>query len=121
MTMSLATLTDERDVVLEMWAESIIEMHRFSCDEDRILARWDEDDVDALMPSSDDLAAIGFDIVGLAKALEAGLSAEMFGKAYPLLDVAEFNIALVSRGAGLDIALFNEGMEHLADMAAECA
>lgn len=121
MTMSLATLTDERDVVLEMWAESIIEMHRFSCDADRILARWDEEDVDALMPSSDDLAAIGIDIVGLAKALEAGLDAELFGKAYRLFDIAEFNRALVLHGAGLDITLYNEGMAHLADIAAERA
>jgi len=121
MTMSNATEVGDRNAVLEMWAESIIEMHRFGCDADRVLARWDEDDVDALMPSADDLDDIGFDIVGLAKALEAGLNAELFGKAYRLLDIAEFNLALVARGAGLDITLYNEGLDHLADMAAECA
>jgi hypothetical protein len=104
--------------MLEQWADAVIDRHRFGCDEDRVLARWDESDVDALMPSSDDLSEIGFDIVGLAKALESGLNAELFGKAYRLLDITEFNVALA---AGLDIALYNEGLDHLADIAAEDA
>ncbi len=68
------------------------------------------------MPSADDLTDLGFDVVGLATALEAGLDSALFGKAYPLVDVAEFNLAL---SAGLDIALYNEGLDHLADMVAD--
>ncbi len=101
--------------ILEMWADGVIDHHRFASEEDRILARFE--DTDTLMPSADDLSEIGFDVVGLAKALEAGLNPELFGKAYPLVDVAEFNIALA---AGLDIALYNEGLDHLADIVAEC-
>ena len=100
--------------ILEMWADGVIDHHRFASDEDRILSRFE--DTDTVMPSADDLTAIGFDVVGLAKALEAGLNSELFGKAYPLVDVAEFNIAL---SAGLDIPLYNEGLDHLADMATE--
>jgi hypothetical protein len=119
MTMSLATDTAERDAVLELWAESTIEMHRFGCDADRVLARWDEKDVDALMPTPEALGDLGFDIVGLAKALEAGLNAELFGKAYRLLDIDAFNQALVAQGAGFDISLYNEGL--LAGLVNECA
>ncbi len=118
MTMSLATIAPERDVVLEQWADSVIEAHRFGSSVDRVLARWDEEDVDAVMPSSDDLASFGFDIVGLAKALEAGLDPVLFGKAYRLLDLDEFNQVLVAHGAGLDITLYNEGLAHLAEIAA---
>jgi hypothetical protein len=100
--------------ILEMWADGVIDHHRFASDEDRILSRFEE--TDTVMPSADDLTDIGFDVVGLATALEAGLNPELFGKAYRLVDVAEFNIALA---AGLDIALYNEGLDHLADMATE--
>lgn len=117
MTMSLATIAPERDAVLELWAESTIDSHRFGSDADRVLARWDEGDADVLMPSADELGAFGFDIVGLAKALQGGLNAELFGKAYRLLDIAEFNRVLVAQGAGLDITLYNEGLEHLAEVA----
>lgn len=121
MTLSNTTAAvGDRDAVLEMWADATIEMHRFGSDADRVLARW-EGDADALMPSADDLDAIGFDVVGLARALEAGLNAELFGKAYRLLDIDEFNRALIAHGAGLDISLYNEGMDHLADMACERA
>ena len=102
--------------ILEMWADGVIDHHRFASDEDRILSRFE--DTDTVMPSADDLSAIGFDVVGLATALEAGLNPELFGKAYRLVDVTEFNIALA---AGLDIALYNEGLDHLADIVAECA
>ena len=100
--------------IIALWADGVIEHHRFANDEDRILARYE--DTDTVMPSADDLENIGFDVVGLATALEAGLDPVLFGKAYPLVDVAEFNLALA---AGLDIALYNEGLDHLADMVAE--
>jgi hypothetical protein len=120
--MSHATVVvADRNDVLEMWADSVIDSRRFSSVEDRLLARYDEEDVDALMPSADELSDIGFDVVGLAMALEAGLDAEMFGKAYSLLDIAEFNIKLLTLGAGMDIALYNEGLSHLADIVAERA
>jgi|688.fasta_scaffold563400_1 hypothetical protein len=121
MTMSFDTTAQERDSVLELWAESIIEMHRFGCDADRVLSRWDENDVDALMPSSDELSDCGFDIVGLAKALEAGLNAELFGKAYRLIDITDFNQAFVAHGAGLEISFHNEELARKVDMLAECA
>ena len=122
MTMSNATVSGAmtRDDVLEMWAESVIEQRRFSTEEDRVLARY-ESDYPSLMPSADDLGDMGFDIYGLARALEAGLDAELFGKAYSLIDISEFNISLVALGAGLDISLYNEGLEHLADIVAERA
>ncbi len=120
MTMSRATVVVDRSDVLEMWADSVVENRRYSTVEDRILARY-ESDYPSLMPSSDELSDMGFDIIGLAMALEAGLDAEMFGKAYSLLDVAEFNIKLLTLGAGMDIALYNEGLSHLADIVAERA
>ena len=107
-----ATIIDP--AIAALWAEGVIEHHRFASDEDRILARYEE--TDTVMPSADDLENIGFDVVGLATALEAGLNPTLFGKAHPLVDVAEFNIAMA---AGLDIDLFNEGLDHLADMVAE--
>ena len=100
--------------ITALWAEGVIEHHRFASNEDRILARYE--DTDSVMLSADDLENLGFDLVGLATALEAGLDPALFGKAYPLVDVAEFNLALA---AGLDIALYNEGLDHLADMVAE--
>ena len=118
MNMHIATATAAATIIdpaiAALWAEGVIEHHRFASDEDRILARYE--DTDTVMPSADDLENIGFDVVGLATALEAGLNPTLFGKAYPLVDVAEFNIALA---AGLDIALYNEGLDHLADMVAE--
>jgi len=101
---------------LEMWADSVIYCHRRS-PEDRALALT-EPDYPALMPSSDDLSEMGFDIVVLARALEAGLDAELFGKVYRLVHITEFNQALTW---GLDIPAYNEAMEHLADMIADRA
>lgn len=116
--MTTVNATEVIDNVRELWAESVIEQHRFPTEEDRFLARY-ESDYPSLMPSSDDLDELGFDIIGLAVALDAGLDAVWFGKAYRLLDIAEFNIALVAHAAGLDIALYNEGLSHLADMVDE--
>ena len=106
--------TSSNTAIAAMWAEGIIDHHRFASDEDRILARYEE--TDTLMPSADALGELGFDLVGLATALEAGLDPALFGKAYTLVDVAEFNNSLA---AGLDIALYNEGLDHLADIVAE--
>jgi hypothetical protein len=117
MNTQIATATAAATIdasVIALWADGVIEHHRFASDEDRVLARYE--DTDTVMPSADDLADIGFDVVGLATALEAGLDPVLFGKAYPLVDVAEFNLALT---AGLDIALYNEGLDHLADMVAD--
>jgi hypothetical protein len=115
MTMSSATEEKvDRNDALEMWADSVIEQRRFSCLEDRALSRY-ESDTPSLMPSSDELSDIGFDLVGLAMALEAGLDAELFGKAYRFVVIPEFNIALVALGAGLDVALYNEGMDQLVE------
>ena len=118
MNMHIATATAAATIVdpaiVALWAEGVVEHHRFESAEDRILARYE--DTDTVMPSADDLEHIGFDLVGLATALEAGLDPALFGKAYPLVDVAEFNLALA---AGLDISLYNEGLDHLADMVAE--
>ncbi len=99
---------------LAFWADGVINHYRFACAEDRILARYEE--TDTVMPDADQLTELGFDVVGLAQALDAGLDPAMFGKAYLLVDVAEFNLALER---GLDIALYNEGMAHLADMVAD--
>lgn len=114
MNIAIATATTIPADIAALWADGVIDHHRFASNEDRILARYE--DTDTVMPSSDDLTDIGFDVVGLATALEAGLDPALFGKAYPLIDVAEFNLALA---AGLDIALYNEGMDHLADMVAD--
>jgi hypothetical protein len=117
MNMHIATATADATIdaaVIALWADGVIEHHRYESDDDRVLALYEE--TDTVMPSADYLAQIGFDLVGLAQALEAGLDPVLFGKAYPMLDIAEFNVATA---AGLDIALFNEGLDHLADMVAE--
>ncbi len=114
MNATIINNTSSNTAIAIMWAEGIIDHSRFACDEDRFLARYEE--TDTLMPSADDLAALGFDLVALATALEAGLDPALFGKAYPLVDVAEFNLAAA---AGLDIDIYNEGLDHLADIVAE--
>lgn len=102
-----------------MWADSVIHAYRYPTLEDRALALT-ESDYPALMPSSDDLDEMGVDIVGLARALEAGLNAELFGKVITtgLLNLDEFNRSLAS---GLDIPSYNEAMDHLVDFAADRA
>ena len=100
-------------------ADSVIHAYRYPTLTDRALALT-ESDYPALMPSSDDLSEMGVDIVSLARALEAGLNAELFGKVITtgLLNLEEFNRSLVW---GLDIPVYNEGMEHLVDIAADGA
>lgn len=104
---------------LAMWADAVIHRYRYPTLEDRALALT-ESDYPALMPSSDDLDEMGVDIVCLARALETGLNAQLFGKVITtgLLNIDELNRSL---NWGVNIPLFNEGMEHLVDFAADRA
>ena len=103
--------------MVEMAAESVIDHHRFESNADRILARY-EDDVPALMPSADELSEMGIDVVGLAKALTAGLNARHFGIALAadMLVIDSLNSELA---AGIDVAVYNECLEHMVDIVAE--
>jgi hypothetical protein len=98
--------------MLSMSAEATIDRYRFASLSDRVLSR--HEDVPALMPSADELSFMGVDIVGLARALEAGLNPELFGQVVGMLDIASFNEELA---AGLNVSLYNEGMDHLSDVA----
>jgi len=112
-----SALVEGNDEGQMLRAEAVIDRFRFADDTDRILSRYEE--VDTIMPSFDELVAIGVDVVRLADALEAGLNAETFGRLVESqLDIESFNATLA---AGISIPTFNEGMEHLVEISDEAA
>jgi hypothetical protein len=89
-----------------------LDAHRYGTLADRVLARYE--DVDARFPGSEELKAMGVDIVRLADALDAGLDADLFGKVLGQgLDIDGLNATLEN---GIDIPSFNEGLSHLVDV-----
>jgi hypothetical protein len=123
----------------EMWASAILDGIRFRSHADAVLARYE--DVDAILPSDEELEKRGADIVVLAEALEAGLRPGALRKAvrrgYNLgalckalsngMDVVAFGNAVelirVKHFAGmverLDTETLNAGLEHLVEHRAE--
>lgn len=112
--------TEVTDSARAMWADRVIDQMRFAEHADRTLALF-ESDYPALMPSSEELDDLGFDTFGLASALEEGLDAELFGLTYRHLNIAEFNLACVALGVGLNVAYYNDAMQRIADqLKVEC-
>ena len=93
-------------------AEVVIDSHRFASHEDRVLALWDgEGASETVMPSCQELVALGVDVVALAEALQNGLDPAGFGQVLGNgLDIPAFNLEI---GGVRNIAELNEGMEHL--------
>ncbi len=112
----------------EMAAEAVIDSLRFGKRSlvDRVLARYETvPEVPALLPSSDEMAANGGDIVAIAVALNFGLNITSFGEAIDNgLNLGTFSQALkvgfdAREFAGLvrrnDIETVNNGLEHFVD------
>lgn len=95
------------DTALEMWADAIIDNHRFADRTDRALSLVE--DVDTLFPDAEELRAQGADVVMVAQALEAGLNPAAFGLALSNgLDLPAFMQTLREQ----HIDTINEGLEH---------
>ena len=92
----------------QMAAEAVIESHRYRSVNDRMLSRYEA--VPAVLPSADDLADMGGDIIAIAHALDSGLSASAFGTAIENgLGLRAFCRAVK---AGLDVHAFSAAVNN---------
>lgn len=100
---------------LEASLEARLEAHRYETTEDRVLARYE--DVPALLPSYDELRAMGLDMARFVDCLDRGLNAKNFGILLAGgMNVGAFNAYMEK---AMNIAIFNDGMaasvRHIAD------
>jgi hypothetical protein len=114
LTLTATTISrDDR----EMWASAILDGIRFRSRTDRMLARYEE--VDAILPSDEELVERGADIVVLAEALESGLRAGALRQAVRRgYDLSALSKAFAN---GMDVQAFGNAVnfvvvEHFADM-----
>lgn len=123
----------EPAVALAHWSDAVIDQHRFGAGQqgtvERVLARYGEGV--AVMPSYDELEESGICGFFVARALEAGLDAELFGQALEDgLDGIAFGVAVSNglavvpfndmlRSAGCDLTEVNTGLEHFNDASSD--
>lgn len=103
----IGTAADES--TLELWAESVINRHRFTSRQAEIAHRYGEASARQVrFPSADELSASSHDVVAIAFALTRGVSAPAMKKALKGgIDLAAVVSAI---DAGLDTAVFSQAV-----------